>query len=193
MIMSEITLEPNSSKKIEINRGKVGFLWEIESDNPIKCAVDGVPIPCGYYNPPYVIKNGITLISEKQASVIYNMETFDDIYNHSSKEDEFYDMCVNKTEETRPTRPHIINHSLTNANQWYEIRLPKDVITWQLKARGDYEIFYSFEPSHVTYMTLPSGSVLTENTAPNKSIRSVYVSCATAGVVVEIEMWENMG
>ena len=117
----------------------------------------------------------------------------DDIYNHMPEGDEFCDMCVTKTEETRPTRPHIINHILNTANTWYEIRLPKDVVTWQLKARGDYELFYSFEPSHNTYMTLPSGSVLTENTAPNKSIRSVYVSCATANVVVEIEMWENLG
>ncbi len=97
------------------------------------------------------------------------------------------------TEEIRPTRPHLINHYLRNANQWYEIRLPTDAVVWQLKARGNYDILYSFEPSHSTYITLVRGSVLNENTAPNMSIRSIYVMCETAEVTVELEVWRNHG
>ena len=98
-----------------------------------------------------------------------------------------------KTEEIRPTRPHIINHYLRNANIWYEIKLPIDNRTWQLKARGNYDLFYSFEPSASTYMTLVKGSVLSENTAPNKNINAIYVMCETANVTIELELWRNNG
>ena len=97
------------------------------------------------------------------------------------------------TEEIRPTRPHLINHYLRNANQWYEIRLPTDAVVWQLKARGNHDLLYSFEPSHSTYITLVRGSVLNENTAPNMSIRSIYVMCETAEVTAELEVWRNHG
>ncbi len=100
---------------------------------------------------------------------------------------------VVETEEIRPTKPHIMNHHLANANAWYEIKLPVDAVTWQFKARGTYDLFYSFEPSHSTYMTLTRGSVLTENTAPNMSIRAIYVMCETAGVTAELEVWRNHG
>jgi len=95
------------------------------------------------------------------------------------------------TEEVRPTVPHIINYVLTQANKWYEIKLPKDIVTWQMKARGNYDLYYSYEPSHSTYMTLTSGSVLSEDTAPNMSIQAIYVMSKTAGAVVELEVWKN--
>jgi len=98
---------------------------------------------------------------------------------------------VVETEEVRPTKPHIVNHYLSSANQWYEIQLPIDTVTWQLKTRGNYDLLYSFEPTHSTYMTLVRGSVLTENTAPNMSIKSIYVMCETAGIDVELELWRN--
>jgi len=100
---------------------------------------------------------------------------------------------VTKTEEIRPTRPHIINHILNEAGTWYEIRLPVDVVTWQMRARGDYDLYYSFEPAHSTTMVLPSGQVLSENTAPNRSIKSIYVMCETANAQVDIELWQNIG
>lgn len=100
---------------------------------------------------------------------------------------------VVETEEVRSTRPHMINHSLNEANKWYEIKLPVDAVTWQLKTRGNYDLSYSFEPSHSTYITLTRGSVLTENTAPNMSIGAIYVMCETAGVIAELEVWRNHG
>lgn len=98
---------------------------------------------------------------------------------------------VVETEEIRPTRPHIINHVLNEADRWYEIRLPVDAITWQLRARGNYDLLYSFEPSHATYMTLTRGDTLTEDTAPHMGIKSIYVMCETAGVTSELEVWRN--
>ena len=54
-----------------------------------------------------------------------------------------------KTEETRPTTASIINHNLHDANKWYEIKLPREAITWQMTARGNNEINYSFSPREV--------------------------------------------
>ena len=71
----------------------------------------------------------------------------------------------------------------------YEIKLEHDIVTWQLKARGNHEIFYCFEPSHATWMSLVAGDVLSEDTVPNRSIYAVYVMSETAGVVVEMEIW----
>jgi hypothetical protein len=96
-----------------------------------------------------------------------------------------------KTEEIRPTTAHIINHNLNNANTWYEIKLPQDAITWQLKARGNYELLYSYSPTHQTYMTLTKGDVLSADTSPDKNINAVYVMCNTAGVVAELEVWRR--
>jgi len=96
-----------------------------------------------------------------------------------------------KTEEIRPTTAHIINHHLNNANQWYEIKLPMDLITWQLKARGNYELLYSYSPEHQTYMTLATGDILSADTSPNKNINAIYVMCQTAGVIAELEVWRR--
>lgn len=97
---------------------------------------------------------------------------------------------VEKTADVVPRIPCIINFTLNAANTWYEIKMPRNMVTWMMKARGaQYDLLYSYEPSHSTYMTLPAGAVLTEDTMPNRSIFSIYVSCATAGVVAEIEVW----
>jgi len=94
-----------------------------------------------------------------------------------------------KTEEKRPIYSHIINHYLNEAGKWYEIKLEPEIVTWQLKARGNYELKYCFEPTHSTYMTLSSGDVLSEDTVPNREINAIYVMSETAGIVVEVEIW----
>lgn len=93
-----------------------------------------------------------------------------------------------ETEETRPTKPHIMNHVLNTANTWYEVDIPRDIRTWSMNARGEYDLFYSFEPSHATYRTLFSGMFLDSDTAPN-NINKIYVSSATSGAVVELIMF----
>lgn len=95
---------------------------------------------------------------------------------------------VVETEEIRPTRPHIVNHTLNNANQWYAIPIPKDIKTWSMNARGEYDLLYAFEPSHATYRTLFSGMFLDSDTAPN-NISEIYVSSDTAGAVVELMLY----
>lgn len=94
-----------------------------------------------------------------------------------------------KTEETRPTTAHIINHNI-KANVWTEIKLPRDMEAWQMSCRDDYEIQYCFEPSASTYKTLRAGAIVSEDTSPNKDINAVYVRCAN-DTTVEIELWKT--
>ena len=97
---------------------------------------------------------------------------------------------VIKTEEIRPTRPHIINHTLMQANAWYEIPIPTDISTWSMNARGTYDILYSFEPSHSTYRTLFQGTFLDSDTMPHGvTPTAIYVSSDTAGAVVEMALF----
>jgi len=93
------------------------------------------------------------------------------------------------TAEAVPRIPHIMNVALTVASTWYEIKFPFNTVTWMMKARGAFDILYSYEPTASTYMTIASGNTLSEDTIPNRSIGSIFVSCATAGVVVELELW----
>jgi len=97
---------------------------------------------------------------------------------------------VKKVADVVPRIPHIINHILTVANAWYEIRFPPNTITWQMRARQAVDLNYSYEPSKATYMTLDSGDTLSEDTVPNKSIWSIFVRSGTADTVVEIELWK---
>ena len=96
-----------------------------------------------------------------------------------------------KTEEVRPTRAHIINHNLHDANKWYEIRIPNDVVTWAITVRGSHEINYSYSPTHQTYRTLRAGESLEADTAPNKTLNAVWVMSEEGGVVVELEVWQK--
>lgn len=96
-----------------------------------------------------------------------------------------------KTTEYAPTTAHQVNYHLNNANQWYEIKLPRDAITWQLKARGDHDLLYSFSPTHQNYTTLIGGNVLSTDTSPNREINAVYVMCETARVIAELDIWRK--
>lgn len=186
--MEKIAVKPNSKETVRIENGKVGFLWQVNANSPIRCSVDGVPIECGIFNPPYLVKRGVTFISTKKSTVSYDIEIRDDIYEPDEEPMVNKDIAV-ETKEVRPTVPHIINHILTDADVWYEIRLPPDTKAWSLKTRGRHEILYSFEPSQSTYVTLERGTILDSDTAPNQSIRAVYIKSEEAGVVVEIHVW----
>lgn len=96
-----------------------------------------------------------------------------------------------KTEETRPTTAHQINYHLNEANKWYQISLGRNLITWQMRARGDYDLLYSYSPTHQNYFTLSSGNVLSSDTSPNDDLNAIWVMCETANVIVELEGWQK--
>ncbi|MBA7538976.1 hypothetical protein ES705_31254 [subsurface metagenome] len=94
-----------------------------------------------------------------------------------------------KTQEVRPKLPHIINHNI-KANVWKEIKFPQDIAGWQMVCRDNFDVYYCFEPSASTFKTLKAGTVLSEDTSPNKSIYAVYVRCAN-DTIIEIELWRS--
>ena len=96
---------------------------------------------------------------------------------------------VVRTEEVRPTKAHIVNHHLNNANEWYRVEIPRNVVTWQLRMREDVDIKYSYSPSHATYFTLRSGEVLSADVAPDQTLNAVWVVCETANTIAELETW----
>ena len=177
-------LTPGEQKTVAVPRGKVGFLWEVKASAPVACVVDGMPVGCGLFNPPFVVKSGVLLNANVKSDVSYRMDLYDDFKETHAETQAAAGETV-KTEDVAPTKPHIMNHVLNDANTWYEIPIPKDIKTWSMNARGAYDILYSFEPSHSTYRTLFSGTFIDSDTAPN-SINKIYVSCATAGAVVEV-------
>ena len=99
------------------------------------------------------------------------------------------------TEEIRPKTPYIINHNLTNANQWYELKIPVNAVTWQIRCRTDNDILYSYSPTHATYFSLKAGEILSADTAPKdieqSEYGSIFVMCETARVVAELEYWQR--
>jgi len=125
----------------------------------------------------------LSFLSSKQQPYVEPTPTYVPVYSMQQQKAEPVE-----TEEVAPTKPHIMNHILTNADTWYQIPIPKDIRTWSMNARGTYDITYSFEPSHATYRTLFSGMFLDSDTSPN-NISEIYVSSGTAGAVVEISMF----
>ena len=94
------------------------------------------------------------------------------------------------TEEKRPRIPlPIINHFLTEADKWYEIKFPPKVTkTWSLRLRESNDLLYKYT-SGSTYKTLSAGGEISQDTYP-ASIQSIFVKCATASVTVELEIWK---
>ena len=99
------------------------------------------------------------------------------------------------TEEIRPKSPYIINHNLTVADRWYELKIPVNAVTWQITVRGLHEIQYSYSPTHQTYRTLRAGEVLEADTAPKdieqSEYGSIFVMSEEGNVVVELEYWQR--
>ena len=93
-----------------------------------------------------------------------------------------------KTVEKRPDKPHIINHVLNDADTWYKIKLPRNLLAWTLKTRGSYEINYAFSPNPAVYMTLERGTILDQDTSP-ENLNEIHVRSATAGITIEMEVW----
>ena len=86
-----------------------------------------------------------------------------------------------------PSKPYILNYHLNDPNRWYAIVLPKiGTEVWSLRCRDKYDLYYSYSPAHNTYMTLPSGLTLSEDTAPHRD--KIYVMCKYK-TIVEVEVW----
>ena len=214
-ILQEKTLEPEETSEIfrlEIPKNNVGFLYYLANNYfPLKLNIDGekmdikgiiAPINSPkLFNPPFLVKDFIAVTASNTTEENKKVSFYADGSAYSvltASEEALINEIKEKvtvmppiiTEEKSPRKPHIINHSLTTANQWYEIKLPVDGLkAWSLRCRGGNDIHYKFD-SGSTYMTLTNGETISENTAP-KDINSIFVRSAIAEVILELELWSE--
>ncbi len=215
-ILQEKELKPGETSevfKLEIPKNHIGFVYYLASNySPLKVDIDGEKMDIKeiiasigspkLYDPPFLVKEFIKVTAtskeNKKISVYIDGVAYS-VLNASEEAllSEIKGSMATKlekpviTEEKRPQHPHIINHKLTTADQWYEIKLPaKGVKTWSLRCREENNITYSFEPSHSTYMTLSGGETLSEDTAP-QGTHAIYVASPVANVTIELELWRE--
>ena len=193
MTLKTTTIEPESQEMIEIEPGKVGFLWSITSDKRLKFViVDDMYIQEGSYNPPFVVKKYVGVFTGGDITkVTYDLQVLGDRDSMFQKRETSEEKVI-ITEERRPKTASIQNYILNDAGTWYEIKIQKNILTWSLRLREEQTpLLYTYDPSHANYATLPAGETLTEDTSPNRGINAIYVMCNTAGVTVEFEVWTD--
>ena len=214
-ILQEKVLEPQETSEIfrlEIPKNNVGFLYYLANNYlPLNLNIDGekmdikgiiAPINSPkLFNPPFLVKDFIAATASnatqenKKVSfyadgIAYSILTASEEALINGIKEKVTALPPVKTDEKRPRKPHVINHTLTTANQWYEIKLPVEgVKAWSLRCRESNDLHYKFD-SGSTYMTLASGETLSEDTAP-KDINSIFVRSATANVTLELELWRE--
>ena len=214
-ILQSKVLQPNETAEIfnlEMPKNYIGFIYYFANDYfPMKLNIDGEEVDIEgilapinspqLYDPPFIVKNFIKVratntteesrtISFYVYGIAYSILTLSEETLVSEIGGKMGETLM-KTEERPPKTADILNHNLTNANKWYEIKLPRDLITWQIRSRQDVDIFYSYSPTHITYFTLRSGEVLGADTSPNTDINAVYVMSETAGTIIELEFWKR--
>lgn len=204
--------------RLEIPENYVGFLYYLANSYfPLKLNIDGEELSINeiiapinsprLFNPPFLIKKFVKISAHNTTKESKKISCYLDgaVYSVLTvSENVFLSQIkssivtnpnptavttVIKTEEKRPTHPHIINHLLSSANTWYEIKLPKKISAWGIRCREGSDINYCFEPSGSTYMTLSGGETNLEDTSPGMDINAVYVKSPVANVTVELELW----
>ena len=203
---------------LEMPKNHIGFLYYMANDYfPLKLNIDGGEIDINQiiapidspklFDPPYLVEKFIKVSATNKGEgrkikfyadgIAYSIltvseETF--IKEIKGEKEVLSQATVGppvNVKEIIPTKAHIINHNLHNANEWYEIKLPRDVVVWSITVRGSHEINYSYSPTHQTYRTLRAGESLEADTSPNAEISAVYVMSTEGNVVVELEVWRK--
>lgn len=218
-ILQEQILEAGETAEIftlEMPKNHMGFLYYMANDYfPLKLIIDGEEIDINQiiapidspklFDPPYLVEKFIKVSTTNKGEgrkmrfyadgVAYSILTVSEetFINEIKGEKEglsqaTVDPPIN-VKEVIPTKAHIINHNLHNANEWYEIKLSHNLVTWLIRARGSHEIKYSYSPTHQTWRTLASGEVLTADVSPNAELNAVYVMSEEGDIVVELETW----
>jgi hypothetical protein len=88
-----------------------------------------------------------------------------------------------------PGKTTITNLTLTSANTEYSYTVPENTFKVQFKCRTSFDVKYSYTSgeSGTTYVTLPSGATYWDDNINTSS--TIYFQSATAGVVMEIQVW----
>jgi len=215
-ILQSKLVQPGETTEIfnlQIPKNYIGFLYYIANDSfPMKLNIDGEEVDISViiapidspklYDPPYIIKNYIKVnttnttqesktISFYADGIAYSVLTIGEETLISEMKTKFTETPPVKVEDLPPSTADILNHHLNEANKWYEVKLDRQLITWQIRARQSVDIHYSYSPTQSTYFTLKSGEVLGADVSPNSNINAIYVRSVTAGTIVELEFWKR--
>lgn len=89
--------------------------------------------------------------------------------------------------------PGVMLLTLTLANTEYTLSLPKNVARFTLQARtaADVKLATVSGQSGTTYITVKSGSALSEDLVDTDAGLSLYLQSANAGTVVEVLYWQS--
>lgn len=202
---------------LEMPKNYIGFLYYLANDYfPLKLNIDGEEIEIKemiapidspkLFDPPFVVNKFIKVSATNETTesrkisfyadgVAYSILTISEetfINEIKGEKEELSQATITppvNVKEIIPTTAHVINHNLHEANKWYEIKLSHNLVTWQIRARGNHEIKYSYSPTHQTFMTLGSGEVLSADVSPNAELNAVYVMSEKGNIVVELETW----
>ncbi len=212
-ILQEKTVLPRETTEVfnlQMPENYIGFLYYLANDSfPMKLNIDGeemdineiiAPIDSPkLFDPPFLVKTSIrvsaTNTTEESKTIrfyadgiAYSVLTLGEETLIKEIKQKFTEPPPVKVRETPPTTADIINHHLNEANKWYEIKLSRQLLTWQIRCRDDYDIHYSYSPTHTTYFTLKSAEVLGADVSPNSDINAIYVMCEHS-TIIELETW----
>lgn len=204
---------------LDMPKNYIGFLYYLANDYfPLKLNIDGEEIDVKQiispidspklFNPPFIIKEFIKVSVTNETAESRKISFYADGIAYSvltiSEETLINEIRGEKgtlsqatitppinVKEIIPTKADILNHNLHDANKWYEIKLPRDLVTWAITVRGSHEIKYSYSPSHQTYRTLRAGEILEADTSPDAEINAIYVMSEEGDVVCELEIWRK--
>jgi len=93
--------------------------------------------------------------------------------------------------------PRIFNETIVAANEAHTFSFPGRVYGYQFQARqNNVDILFAWQQGQIEagiYMTLKAGDIYAHERGEGASIIEphtiLYFSCATAGTVVEFEVW----
>ena len=215
-ILQSKVVQPGETIEIfnlKMPKNYIGFLYYMGNDSfPMKLNIDGEEINIDgiispidspkLYDPPFIVKDFIKVSAKNETEeektisfyadgIAYSVLTISEETLISEMKTKMTEPPPLKTQETPPTTADILNHHLNNANEWYEVKLDRQLITWQIRARQNVDIQYSYSPTQSTFFTLKSGEVLGADVSPNSNINAVYVRSATAGTIIELEFWKR--
>lgn len=88
--------------------------------------------------------------------------------------------------------PSLYNISLITADTEYEQAFPSNTKQFEFRLRGDYDIRFAYEMLKVATPTAPYRTLEAKQTKFQQQLNAaatLYVACATAGQIVELEVW----
>ncbi len=87
------------------------------------------------------------------------------------------------------TTPHIVNIPITSVNTEQRYPLPQGVRSFTVKARnGNFQVAFSQGETSINYVSLPSGSSMTQDKI-NTYLDAVFFQADNAAGVLELILW----